>query len=183
MSKPNINITTEELEAKRCIYNKMLNDNWHFLEAIYKRLNKDIDKRKNISEYYRIIKWYFALYNIKLSFSGYEMNIGDYKKDGWCLSYNIRTKSVYSITRVTLDDAELKEKREQINKSKCKKFNLDINKINHQFKHKESGELIIWTGFSKSRKFPIAYTEVETQKKMMMTLNLFSKYEEDNNVR
>lgn len=184
MSIENIKISKEELEAKKVIYKKILDDNYYFFWSLKKRFEKE-ENQVPKKAFIEMVKTWLSIYELEFEVKRFQIIFGNQDRDGWTYIYDWRTGEHFSRVTHLLNEEELAEKNAKLKSErdkkiakKLKEFGLDGKYIGTVFQNKEIPEVKIkWLGIDLDRrKWPIRFYDFRDKTEKVMVLDYFKSH-------
>ena len=184
MSKENIKISKEELEVKKALYRKILDDNYYFFWALKKRFEKE-ENQVPKKAFIDMVKTWLSIYKVEFEVKRFQIVFGNQDRDGWTFVYDWRTGEHFSRVSTLLDEKEraereAKRKAQEEKKiaKKLEEFGLDGKYIGTVFQNKELSDVKIkWLGIALDRrKWPIKFYDYRDKKEKVMIVDYFKSH-------
>lgn len=184
MAKENIKISKEELEVKKAIYKKILDDNYYFFWSLKKRFEKE-ENQVPKKVFIDMVKTWLSIYGVEFKVKRFQIIFGNQDRDGWTFVYDWRTGEHFSRVSTLLDEKEISEREakrkaqeEKKIAKKLKEFGLDAKYIGTVFQNKELDDVKIrWDGIELNRrKWPIKFYDFRDKEEKVMILDYFKSH-------
>lgn len=121
MSKENIKISKEELEVKKALYRKILDDNYYFFWSLKKRFEKE-ENQVPKKAFIDMVKTWLSIYKVEFEVKRFQITFGNQDRDGWTFVYDWRTGEHFSRVSTLLDEKEIAEREAKRKAERDKKI-------------------------------------------------------------
>lgn len=184
MSKENIKISKAELDVKKALYRKILDDNYFFFWSLKNRFEKE-ENQVPKKAFIDMVKTWLSIYEVEFEVKRFQIIFGNQDRDGWTFVYDWRTGEHFSRVSTLLDEKEIAEREakrkaqeEKKIAKKLEEFGLDAKYIGTVFQNKELDDVKIrWDGIALDRrKYPIKFYDFRDKRDKCMTLDYFKSH-------